>query len=80
MAYVNEKSKNKFTSINSMAFPSFFYDYLQKNIFKNFDLETGEVDLSRHRSSHGVAHFSKYTKEKALQAILVLDQIFFFIN
>ena len=39
----------------------------------NFDVNQGKVELSRHSSSHGVVEVEKYTKERALQTILILD-------
>ncbi len=59
--------------------PSAFLNYLKDIVFADFNLETGQLDLSRHSSSHGVAKAEDYTKAKALQTILVLDQIYFYI-
>ena len=56
-----------------------FLQYLKEVVFANFDVNQGKVDLSRHSSSHGVAEVEKYTKERALQMILILDQIFFYL-
>ncbi len=79
LSYLIEKGKGKSGSSESLFLPLHFFKYLNDVIFSNFDLETGEVDLSRHSSSHGVAKAEAYTKAKALQAILVLDQIYFYI-
>ena len=56
-----------------------FLEYLTGSVFTNFDLETGTVDLSRHSASHGVAIAKDYTPERALQALLTLDQIYFYL-
>jgi len=77
--YIDQKAKSKFFSRHSLGFPYVFFHYLSNVIFKGFDLETGQVDLSRHSTSHGVANPEDYTKMKALQAILVLDQIYYFL-
>ena len=74
-----EKAKNKSKSNSSLLFPLPFLKYLQSVFFANFDIESGSVDLSRHSSSHGVAGAQQYTKSRALQSILILDQIYFYI-
>ena len=58
----------------------YFSSYLVENIFKEFDPETGEVDLSRHSALHGVALGEDYKPERALQALLTLDQIYFYLS
>jgi hypothetical protein len=80
MAYVQNKASNKFISPNSLGFPVLLYQYFHDIIFKDFDLETGNIELSRHSSSHGIAPSQKYTRQKALQAILILDQMSFFLD
>jgi len=79
LSYLIEKGKEKSGSSESLFLPLHFFKYLNDVIFSDFDLETGKIDLSRHSSSHGVAKAEAYTKTKALQAILVLDQIYFYI-
>jgi len=78
--YIYQKGKTKFVSKDTLGFPDVFYQYLDEVIFKDFDLTTGEVDLSRHTSSHGVAKLELYTKARALQAILTLDQMYFYLT
>ena len=79
LSYLIEKGKEKSGSSESLFLPLHFFKYLNDVVFSNFDLETGKVDLSRHSSSHGVAKAEAYTKTRALQAILILDQIYFYI-
>ena len=79
LTHLVEKGKTKSGSDYSLFLPLPFLNYLKDIVFADFDLETGQVDLSRHSSSHGVAKAEAYTKTKALQAILVLDQIYFYI-
>ena len=64
----------------SLLLPQYFSRYLVENIFKEFDPETGEVDLSRHSALHGVALGEDYKPERALQALLTLDQIYFYLT
>ena len=63
----------------SLLLPQQFLKYLTKSIFSHFNVETGTVDLSRHSVAHGTAEEEDYTLEKALQGILALDQIYFYI-
>lgn len=76
---LKEKGFSRTRGYNSALLPDIFCDYLQNYLFPQFDLLNGAVALSRHTSSHGVADACTYTKEKALQAILILDQIYFFL-
>jgi len=78
--YVEEKASGKFGAQGTLGFSDVFYRYLKEVVFKNFDLSTGEVDLSRHTVSHGVADQTDYTKIKAFQAILILDQMYFYLT
>lgn len=64
---------------DSLLLPQHFLDYLTGCTFKHFDLETGTVDLSRNSVAHGAAKGEAYTQERALQALLTLDQIYFFL-
>ncbi|MHA1252501.1 MAG: hypothetical protein ACTSRP_21125 [Candidatus Helarchaeota archaeon] len=79
LRYLEEKAKSRFFTINSLGFPQAFYEYLKEVIFQNFDIIENKKDLSRHSASHGFAKSEDYTKMKALQAILVLDQIYFYL-
>jgi hypothetical protein len=79
LPYLLEKGRIKSASDYSLLLPLPFFEYLDDVVFSHFDLETGQVDLSRHSVSHGVAKAEAYTKIDALQAILVLDQIYFYI-
>lgn len=78
--YIVDKGKEKSDSEDSLFLPSQFLKYLKDVAFAAFDLESGKLDLSRHSSSHGVAKPHEYTKTKALQALLILDQVYFYIN
>ena len=67
---------------NSLLFPQYFLEYLTGSIFKEFDLANSSastVELSRHSTSHGVAEAEAYTPDRALQALLTLDQIYFYL-
>ena len=67
---------------DSLLFPQYFLEYLTRSIFKEFDLANSgasTTELSRHSASHGVAEEEAYTRDKALQALLTLDQIYFYL-
>lgn len=91
--YLGEKEKpilmrlvDKLTTITkeksvnyNLYFPDDFSDYLKQFYFSSFDLDKGEIDLSRHSLAHGVARVEDFSKIGAFQAILILDQIFYYI-
>lgn len=77
--HIVEKAKTKSGADDSLLLPSPFLKYLQEVVFQNFDVETGQIDMSRNTSSHGIAKTQQYTKDRALQLILILDQIYFCI-
>jgi len=63
----------------SLFLPEDFNEYLKQFYFSSFDLEKGEIDLSRHSLAHGVAKEEDFSKIQAFQAILILDQIFYYV-
>lgn len=77
--YVIEKAKTT-TGKDSLFLPEYFLVYLRDAVFVNFDGDDQNPKLSRNTSSHGVAQPERYTKARALQLILVLDQIYFYIS
>jgi len=79
LSYLVEKGKSKSGSGESLLLMVPFLNYLKDVVYANFDVETGQLDLSRHSLSHGVAKAITYTRIKALQAILIIDQIYFYI-
>jgi len=77
--HIFDKGKSKTGSEASLFFPCDFLHYLKEAIFPQFDLEKGNIALSRHTSSHGVAKVEDYSKIRAVQMILILDQLYFYI-
>ena len=65
---------------HSLLLPHEFLKYLNSSFFKNFDPATMTDDLSRHSVAHGAASEKGYSAEKALQALLTLDQIYFCLS
>lgn len=79
ISHIVDRGRIKSGSDLSLFLPRAFFVYLKKSVFSQFDLEKGDISLSRHTSSHGVAKAEDYTKAKAFQMILILDQIYFYI-
>jgi len=79
LQHLIEKGKVKSGSDDSLLLALPFLMYLNDVVFSCFDLKTGQIGLSRHSSSHGVADADVYTRARALQALLVLDQICFYL-
>jgi hypothetical protein len=79
MTHIFDKGKIKSGSELSLFLPRAFFHYLKEAIFPQFDLEKGNIALSRHTSSHGIAKAVDYSKIRAVQMILILDQIYFYI-
>lgn len=78
LEFVIDSGKNKAGSGNTLLFPIAFGEYLQSHTFGTFDPMAGAGSAgSRHAVGHGAAAQESYTKVRALQAILALDQIAF---
>ena len=77
--YITNKAKKKFSSEGSLGFPDYFYDYLDKCVFEKFDWKTGTINLARHTVAHGYAKQEDFTRVKALQSILILNQLYFYL-
>ena len=59
--------------------PDNFNEFLKKFYFNNFDLEKGNLDLSRNTIGHGLVKDEDLNRIKSFQAILILDQMFFYV-
>lgn len=77
--YIKERGLNKFKTKTSMFFPEMFYEYLSNNVFRHFN-DDELIPDSRHAFAHGKANENQYTQERALQMILTIDQINYFIK
>ena len=58
--------------------PDEFNDYLKTGFFPKIDLAVN-VKLTRHTLAHGVADENEFKSIRAFQAILILDQIYYYI-
>ena len=79
LEYLTSKASLNSISSHSLLLPTHFLKYLTDVVFRDFDLEAGSLNLSRHSSCHGVAGPTEYTQCRALQLILVLDQLFYYV-
>lgn len=75
LASMGKQRTNEF----GLFLPDDFDAYMREFYFSSFDLEKGDINLSRHSLAHGVAKDSEFNKIKAFQAILIMDQISFYI-
>ena len=80
LVFAQDSAERRAGGRNTMLFPASFGRYLLTHTFANFDPagQTGTAG-SRHAVSHGAATQDSYTLTKALQAILTLDQLAFYI-
>jgi len=79
LQHVVERGEAKGESDQSMLLPKEFLSYLKEVLFAHFNVDRGDVELSRNSSSHGVARPDDYTRARALQAILAIDQLCFYV-
>lgn len=78
--HLTARATERFSGPGSRALPQEFALYLERVVFRGFDLERDDLRLSRHSASHGVAPQEAYRRSEALRLILVLDQICFFLG
>lgn len=79
LAFAVESAEAKAGSPSTLLFPRAFAHYLERHTFADFDPvgPRGQAG-SRHAVGHGAAEAGSYTKTRALQALLTLDQISFY--
>lgn len=69
------------TVVPETYMPSLFGQYLLDFYYKDFALKSGEaVELSRHSHAHGVATAETYDRKKALIALLIVHQLYYYIK
>lgn len=79
LAFAEGAAEQRAGGANTLFFPAAFGRYLNANTFATFDpvTQTGTAG-SRHAVGHGAAAQESYTMQKALQAILTIDQFAFY--
>ncbi len=63
----------------SFQFPDDFRDFIKSSYFKGFDIKENRLNLSRHSLGHGTTSEDEFTRIRAFQAILILDQISWYV-
>lgn len=80
LKFVGSAGEMKAGAPDTLLFPQSFRDFLTRNTFAHSDTRTpGGAAGSRHPVSHGAAGEDAYTRVRALQAVLTLDQLVFFL-
>jgi hypothetical protein len=63
----------------SYQFPDDFKSYMTTFYFRRFNVKENRLNLSRHSLGHGTTNADEFTKIRAFQAILILDQISWYV-
>jgi hypothetical protein len=80
LEFARASAERKSGAPDTLLFPAAFAKYLEQYTFANFDPSAGTGDAgSRHAVGHGAALAKSYTKARALQALLTLDQFAFYV-
>lgn len=74
-----QSAEQKAGQSDTLLFPTAFAHYLKSHTFAEYDpaARTGKAS-SRHAVGHGAADAGSYTRVRALQALLTLDQLAFY--
>ena len=81
LKFAKEAAETRSGAIDTLFFPSSFANYLENYTYANFNAvnRTGLTAGSRNAVGHGVAPAESYTQTRALQALLTLDQLAFYL-
>lgn len=80
LKYAVERGIKKAGGEATLFFPADFLKYLLEVTYANFNRNTPtQAEASRHTVGHGFASGDTYTLARALQVILTLDQIVFYL-
>jgi hypothetical protein len=71
---------SKIQNDRSLLLPHKFARYLQDVYFASFNPTDQQIDVSRHSVAHGVANASQFDRKSALIGLLVVHQLFFFLE
>lgn len=81
LSFAIETAEQKNGNIGTLWFPESFAQYLKEYTFSNFNpMQNTSHAGSRHAVGHGAAKSESYTQTRALQALLTLDQLSFYIS
>lgn len=80
LKYATERGTKKTGDESSLLFPKGFLEYLSSCAYAPFDpVSPADSTVSRHSVGHGGATADAYSPARALQAILTLDQLVFYL-
>lgn len=80
LEFVTQSASDRSGGSDTLMFPEAFGRYLHQATFANFDPEGALGSArSRHAVGHGAAAAESYTMTAALQALLTLDQLAFYL-
>jgi hypothetical protein len=80
LEFARAAAERKSGAPDTLLFPAAFAKYHERYTYANFDPSAGTGDAgSRHAVGHGAAVAESYTKARALQALLTLDQFAFYV-
>jgi len=71
---------SKLDNDKCLLLPHRFAAYLRDIYFGNFNPVAVNIDVSRHSVAHGVASASEFNQKSALLGILVVHQLFYFLD
>lgn len=78
LSFTVQAAERKAGAPDTLLLPATFARYLEAYTFASFDPSIGPgASVSRHAVGHGAAEAEAYTRTRALQALLTLDQIAF---
>jgi len=80
MDYLRSGAGEGSPTAGNLVFPLPLVKYIGRVFFRSFDTNGNDTELSRHSVAHGAADHSKFTRIRALQLILLLDQIYFYFQ
>ena len=70
----------KIQNEESLLLPHRFRKYLDNVYFKHFDPDAPDIDVSRHSIAHGMASASNFNSKSAAISILIIHQLFYFLQ
>lgn len=79
--YINNIIKYWKEKQTTLFFPNLFLSFLNNTFFESWYLwdDSKLPSTTRHTVNHGILPSAWYTKEKAFQMIMILDQIYFYL-
>jgi hypothetical protein len=71
---------SKIANEQCLLLPHKFARYLQEVYFANFNPVAHDIDVSRHSVAHGMANVAQFDRKSAAIGILVVHQLFYFLE